>query len=73
MKAKIIKRLLIVAIAMTAMSFTVTGERTCDGCGGSGSKTCSSCNGKPYYKCAKCGGSGQVTFQNKTYTCGIKR
>ena len=70
MKTKIIKRMLIVAIAMIAMSFTVMGERTCDSCGGSGKKTCPTCNGSPRFACPKCGGSGQVYNNGNTYECG---
>ena len=55
MKTKIFKRMLIVAIAMIAMSFTVMGERTCDSCGGSGKMTCPTCNGSPRFACPKCG------------------
>lgn len=65
------KLLLVFAIAMVAMSWTVCGERTCDSCGGSGSVTCTTCNGSPRCACIKCGGSGQVEYNGGTYVCGV--
>ena len=71
MKKSAFRSFVVVAIAMIAMSFTITGERTCDSCGGSGSLSCPNCNGNPRCACIKCGGSGVVDYKGSTYTCGI--
>ena len=52
------------AMSLVAMGWTVTGESTCDKCGGEGSVTCPTCEGKARYQCANdcrtCDGKGKV-------------
>ena len=55
------------AMSLVAMGWTVTGESTCDKCGGSGTVTfqgstyeCGICEGSGYNDCRTCDGKGKV-------------